>query len=342
MNIIVAILIFGLLVLVHELGHFLAARKNGILVEEFAIGMGPKLVGFKRGDTLYSIRILPFGGFCKMLGEDEAVEDDERAFSNKSVWARIVVVVAGATFNIILAFIFSVILISSRGLITPVLDSITPDSPAAMAGLQVGDKIINVDNHMIVSYQEIGLYINQKKGDDVKIKYRRDGKVNTVVITPELTEDGRYIIGITGKYINKSNILQLLKHGFLEVLFWIKMVFLSLGMLVSGGVSTEDLAGPVRIVAIISEGYQESVKIGFTQLFQTISFYIVILSANLGVVNLLPIPALDGGRLVFLLLEAIRRKPIDREKESYVHFIGFVLLMILMVFMLFNDVRNIF
>ncbi|GMQ60515.1 RIP metalloprotease RseP [Vallitalea sediminicola] len=341
MNIVVAILIFGLLVLVHELGHFLAARKNGILVEEFAIGMGPKLAGIKRGDTLYSIRLLPFGGYCKMLGEDESVEDDPRAFSNKSVGARIVVVVAGAAFNILLAFIFACIIVGNMGDYTTTVDKVTDGSPAFNAGLESGDKILKIDNHNLVAYDEISLYINLKKGEAIDITYKRDEKTYTTNITP-LEQDGRYVIGISPAKMNQGNFFEIIKYGFIKVLFWIKTVFLSLGMLLSGKFTRQDIGGPVRIISMISEGYTESVKYGIKQVFMTISSYIVLLSANLGIMNLLPLPALDGGRLVFLIIEAIRKKPINREKEAYVNFIGFVLLMVLMVFMLFNDFSNVF
>lgn len=341
MNIVIAFLVFGLLILVHELGHFLAARKNGILVEEFAIGMGPKLVGFQRGDTLYSIRLLPFGGFCKMLGEDEEVTDDERAFSNKSVGARIVVVVAGAAFNIILALIFACIFVGMAGSSTTHIGTVSEDTPAYEAGLRIGDKITQVDGHRIISSDEVGLYISLAKGNPVDVTYVRDGVSKNLTITPAKYEDGSFRIGVTFQPINRGNIFEVIKYGFIKVAFWIKTVFLSLGMIFRGEVSRQDVGGPIRIISEISKGYSESVKYGIRNAFLMISRYIVLLSANLGIMNLLPIPALDGGRLVFLLIEAIRRKPISREKEGYVHFVGFVLLMILMVFMVFNDAINI-
>lgn len=340
LKIIVALLIFGFIVLIHELGHFIAAVKNGILVEEFAIGMGPKIFSKKKGETIYSIRILPFGGFCKMLGEDEAV-DNERAFSSKSVWQRMVVVVAGATFNILLAFIFAIIFITSAGTITTTIDEVSPDSPAELAGLQPGDKITKIDDHTIISYKEISFYIVQKQGQAVTVTYERNGIKDQKMIKPEISE-GSYRIGITGVPINKSNFFEIIKYSFLEIIFWIKMVIISLGMLIGGNVTRQDIAGPVGMLAFISEGYAESVKYGFTQVLQTLCFYIILLSSNLGVVNLLPIPALDGGRLIFLFIEAIRGKPLNQEKESFVHFVGFVMLMGLMVFLLFNDISNLF
>ncbi len=339
MNIIVAILIFGLIVLVHEYGHFIVAVKNGILVEEFAIGMGPKLAGIKRGDTLYSIRLLPFGGYCKMLGEDQEV-DDKRSFSSQSVWARIAVVVAGPFFNFILAFVFAFIFTIIAGNQTTVIDSIVPDSPAQQAGLMPEDKIIKVNGHRLVSFKEMKFYISEAKGQVVTIQYSRDGVSNTINIVPMETEDGSWLIGISPKSIDKGNIFQVIKASFLEMVFWIKMVFISLASLIAGNVSAKQLSGPVGIVGFISQGYKESVKNGLLSVIQTISFYIVLLSANLGIVNLLPIPALDGGRLVFLLIEAVRGKPINQKREGFVHFIGFVLLMVLMVFMVFNDARN--
>ena len=341
-SILIAILIFGFIVIIHELGHYFFAKKNGIYVEEFAIGMGPKIISRKKGETVYSIRALPFGGFCKMLGEDEVV-DDQRAFSSKSVWAKIQVVFGGPLFNFLLAFVFAVILILISGAVTTTIDQVVEDSPAQQAGLQAGDRITEINGRSITAYKEIIIYINENKGEAVEVTYKRDGVKDTVKIIPEYsTQDQTYKIGFVPKLINKSNIFQVVKYSILEIIFWIKMVYYSLGMIFSGGVSANDIAGPVGIVNVVSEGYRESIKIGLINVVNTIAFFIVLLSSNLGVMNLLPIPALDGGRLVFLAVEAIRGKPIDQEKEGYIHFVGYVLLMLLMVLILFNDIRKLF
>ncbi|PKM49880.1 MAG: RIP metalloprotease RseP [Firmicutes bacterium HGW-Firmicutes-7] len=342
-SILVAVLMFGVIVLVHEFGHFFFARRNGITVEEFAIGMGPKVVGKKVGDTLFSIRALPFGGFCKLLGEDEVVAD-ENAYSSKSVWAKIQVVIGGPLFNMLLAFVFAVIflLISGR-VITPVVTEVKENSPAEAAGLQIGDKIVEINDKKIIAYSEVQIYINENKGQPIDLTYKRDGLKIEKVITPEFIEEyNTYQIGIVPDTVKMNNPINVIKYAFIEIVFWIKMVFYGLGMLLSGAISANEIAGPVGIVTVVSEGYKSSIQIGLLSVIKTISFFIILLSANLGVMNLLPIPALDGGRLVFLIIEAIRRKPMNEEREGTIHFIGYILLMVLMVVVLFNDVRKLF
>lgn len=342
MDIIVAILIFGLIVLVHEFGHFIFARINKIFVEEFAIGMGPKLVGKKIGETLFSIRALPFGGFCKMLGEDELVEA-ENSYSSKSVWAKIQVVIGGPLFNMILAFIFAVVFLLIAGfVVTNTVESVSKNSPAQMAGLLPGDKIVEINNKKVIAYPEIQIYINERKGEEIELTYRRAGVNNTVRITPQHFEgEGNpYQIGIIPTKLNMDNVFVVAKYALIEIVFWVRMVFYGFALIFTGAISPSEVAGPVGIVSVVSEGYRESIKAGLIYGIKTVSFFIVLLSSNLGVMNLLPIPALDGGRLVFLIIEAIRRKPINEEREGTIHFVGYILLMALMVVILFNDVRK--
>lgn len=343
LDIVVAILIFGFIVLVHEFGHYFFAKRNGILVEEFAIGMGPKILGKKIGETLFSIRALPFGGFCKMLGEDEKVID-EKSYSSKSAWQKIQVVFGGPLFNFLLAFIFAIIyLLISQTVITPVVTEVRENSPAQEAGIQIGDKIVEINNKKIISYPEVQIYINENKGKEINLVYERDGKKNSVFITPEFREEANtYQIGITPSIVKMNSIFKVIKYAFIEIIFWIKMVFYGLRLIFTGSVSAGEVSGPVGIVSVVSEGYRESVKMGLLYIFRTISFFIVLLSANLGVMNLLPIPALDGGRLVFLIIEAIRKKPINENREGAIHFIGYIILMLLMVAVLFNDIRKLF
>lgn len=343
MDIIVAILIFGFIVIIHELGHFIFARRNGIFVEEFALGMGPKIVSRKIGETVWSLRALPFGGFCKMMGEDGAVED-QRSFSVKSVWARIQVVIGGPLFNILLAFVFAVLMVFLRGgAETTQIAFVQEASPAEEAGLEVGDRITNINGHHVIAYREIPIYINQDKGEAVNITLKRGGEMITTVVTPFLDEEtGNYRIGISPDAVTSKNVLRVVQYAGIEVAFWIKMVYYGLGMLITQSVSVNEISGPVGIVGAISTGYKESVEYGFLSVVNTIAFFIVLLSSNLGMMNLLPIPALDGGRLVFLLIEAVRRKPLDQDKEGFIHMIGFVLLMALMVLVLFNDIRKFF
>ena len=343
MSIIIAILIFGLLVFFHELGHFLFARRAGILVEEFAIGMGPQLLKAKKGETIYSIRAIPFGGFCKMLGEDEAVEAGGRSFSEKSVWQRFTVIFGGPLFNFIMAFAFAVLFMALvGGTLTTEIAQVDETLPAYEAGFQVGDVIVGFNNRHVFTADEFKLYLNNERPDRLDVTVRRNGEKVVLNLAPARMEDGSLRIGIAFGVLDFSNPLQVIKQAALEVLFWIRIVFYSLGMMLSGGVSKDDVAGPVGLIGAISSGYTESVQYGFKSVIATLSKYIVLLSANLGVMNLLPIPALDGGRLVFILIEAIRRKPVNPDSEGKIHFIGYVLLMGLMVFILFNDLSKIF
>lgn len=342
MNILVAFLIFGFIVFVHELGHYVMARKNGILVEEFAIGMGPKLYGKKVGETVYSIRVFPIGGFCKMLGEDEN-NDDERAFSSKKPWQKIQAVLGGPVFNFILAFVFGMIFVGLAGSLQPVIKEVVADMPAAQAGLLPGDRIIKVDGHLISNYKEISIYLGQSKGTEMTMLIKRAGEKMTIHVTPVFTQDTQsYRIGMSYEPVNMKNPLNLVKYGFLEMVFWIKVVFLSLGMMIGGQVSKDDVSGPVGLVSFISQGYAESVKYGVKTAVMQICYFIVLLSANLGVMNLLPLPALDGGRLIFLFIEAVRGKPVDQNKEGLVHFAGFVILMGLMLLITYNDIIKLF
>lgn len=343
MNIIIAILIFSIIILFHELGHFLLAKKNGIRVNEFCLGLGPTLVGFTKGETKYSIKLLPFGGACMMEGED-GESNDEGAFNSKSVWARISVVAAGPVFNFILAWIFALIMMICVGYDRPVLLGVMEGFAAEEAGLQAGDEIISMNGYHTHFYREVSQYSLFHPGEDVEIVYERDGERHETTLSPKLDEEsGRYLIGITGSLQReRGNILETFSHSFYEVKYWIYNTVESLRMLVMGKVSMNDLSGPVGIVKVMGDTYDTSQSTGGTlmAILSMVNFSIF-LSANLGIMNLLPIPALDGGRLVFLIIEAIRRKRVDPEKEGMVHFVGLMALMALMVFVMFNDIRNI-
>lgn len=339
MSIIVALLIFGLIVLIHELGHFLFARKAGITVEEFAIGMGPKVVGKEIGGTLWSIRAVPFGGFCKMLGEDDAVEE-EGSYSSKSIWQRFQVIFAGPFFNFILAFVFAAIVLSMIGSVPRTISSVEEGSPAMEAGLLPGDVVVGYNGRAVLAQKELQIYMNHELPAVVELQVKRDGKKMSFEIEPFFDEQGLYRVGIGFERIYFTNPLEVIKQAAVEVVLQVRLVIYSLGQLISGEFAAEDVSGPVGIIGAVSESYEESLEYGFRVVFLNIASLIILLSANLGVMNLLPIPALDGGRLTFILVEAVRGKPMDPEKEGYIHFIGFVLLMGLMVLILFNDIRN--
>lgn len=429
MNIILALIIFSVLVIIHEFGHFLFAKKNGIRVTEFSIGMGPRLVSFEKGETRYSWKLLPFGGSCMMLGEDEDIVSDKNdTFGCKSVWARISVVAAGPIFNFILAWILAVIVIGFVGPDKPVVLSVTQGSAAEQAGLEEGDLITKYNGTKVSLGREISLeqYIHPVSDQEIEITYERDGEKKKTIVKPEkLTkyalgvsytsdgnplkvnvidggalkeagmENGDVITKFDGKeiesgkqfneyvqehpitekevvieyerngetreakvtpvkneyystgfsynvYRDKVNALGVVKYSFVEVKYVIGSTLKSLGMLVQGKVKKDDVAGPVGIVDLIGDAYNETKDEGVLYVFLTLANLTILLSANLGVMNLLPIPALDGGRLVFMLIEVVRGKPIDREKEGIVHLVGMILLMILMVLILFNDVSRLF
>lgn len=340
MGIVIAILIFSIIVIFHEFGHFILAKQHGIVVTEFSIGMGPKLAGFQKGETLYCWRLLPFGGACVMLGEDEAM-DEAGSFNSKSVWARMSVILAGPIFNFVLAFVFALFLISQTGYRDGEIASVEEGSPAMEAGLVPGDVITRVDDTKVRIFSDLTLYFFLNEGQEYEITYVRDGERNTVKVTPFLDENGSYRIGIASEK-KDANFLQLIQYGGYEVGYNINMVVKSLGMLFSGQLTTNDISGPVGMVSMIDEVYDQSSDYGIMSTILTMVNLVIMLSANLGVMNLLPIPALDGGRMLFLIYEAIRGKPINREKEGLVNFIGFALLMVLMVFVLFNDIRRLF
>ena len=342
MRIIVALIVFGIIVIFHEFGHFLLARLNGITVNEFSIGMGPKLFGIRRGETEYTIRALPIGGACMMQGEDTPEEDLPGSFNSKSVWARISVVLAGPFFNFIMAFICGIILIGMSGYMSGEIVSVEPDSPAMTAGLQAGDIIVRADHTAVHSFTDFRLHIMLNQGNPCEITYKRNGETQAAVVTPRLDEDGVYRIGIVGGVIEKPGAAGTVVSAFYEVRTNINLVIKSLEMLIQGQVIRDEVSGPVGIFSTIGDSYDQASKYGLRSVFLTLVDLILLLSSNLGVMNLLPIPALDGGRLIFLFLEAIRGKPISREKEGMVHFAGFVLLMGLMVLIMINDFSKIF
>jgi len=344
LNIVIAIIVFSLLILFHELGHFSLAKLNGIRVNEFCLGLGPTIVSFTKGETKYSLKALPFGGACMMEGEDES-SDDERAFNKKGVWARISVVAAGPVFNFIMAFVFAIVLIGNIGVDKPVLTDVIDGYAAQEAGLTAGDEIVKMGEKDIHFYKEISTYAMFHIGEPVEITYERDGEEYVTMLTPKYDEEsGRYLYGFisSGQRV-KTGFFETIAYSFWELAYNVDLTIQSVKMLFTGTVGVNELSGPVGIVQSMGEVYEESVQTsGYYYAFLNMLNWIIILSANLGVMNLLPIPALDGGRLVFLIIEAIRGKAIDSEKEGFVHMVGIILLFGLMFVVMFNDIRKIF
>lgn len=353
LTIIVFILVFSVVVVAHELGHFLIAKLNGIRVVEFAIGMGPALIKFTKGETKYVLRLLPLGGACMFEGEDgiysekdeagNSPQKQEGAFNEANVWARIATVFAGPFFNIILAFLLSLIVVGFSGSTKPTISSLMEGYPAEQAGLQVGDVITKIDGERIYLQGEVTLISSLNQGESLEVEYLRGEDKQKTLLVPQFSEeDQRYYMGFTiGEHVECSGI-SLLKYSAYEVRYWLKATVKSLLMLVQGKLSSDDLSGPVGIAVTIDETLEVTKPYGLPTVVLTMINFAVLLSVNLGVMNLLPIPALDGGRLLFLLFEVIRGKPIPPEKEGVVHFVGFVALMLLMVFVMYNDIARIF
>lgn len=279
-----------------------------------------------------------------MEGEDEE-SDDERAFSKKSVWARISVVAAGPIFNFVMAFVLSIVLIGFIGVDKPVITDVIEGYAAQEAGLLGGDTIVSMNGKRINFYKEVSVFATFHAGESVEVVYERDGQQYTTTLVPKYDEEtGRYLYGfISSGGRERTGFFETIYYSFCELGYYIDVTIQSVGMLFTGGVSVNDLSGPVGIVQNMGQVYEESVQSdGYFYAFLNMLNWTIMLSANLGVMNLLPIPALDGGRLVFLAIEAIRGKPIDPNKEGMIHMIGIILLFILMFFVMGNDILKIF
>lgn len=342
MRIIIALVIFSIIILFHELGHFLLAKYNGVKVNEFCLGLGPTVVGVTKGETKYSLKLLPFGGACMMEGEDEE-STDKRSFGCKSVPRRMSIVAAGPIFNFIMAYALSLVIVASVGIDRSVITGVIDGFPAQEAGMQAGDEIVKLGNKTIHLYREVSLYTYLHPGETVEVTYKRDGEKHTATLLPKYDEEnGSYLMGFYGSSARaKGNVFETLQYSVYEVRYWINTTVEGLGMLIRGRVGLNEMAGPVGIVKSIGDTYTEAKSDGAYMVFLNMINICILLSANLGVMNLLPIPALDGGRLVFLVIEAVRRKRFDPNKEGMVNFVFFVALMALMVVILFNDIRKI-
>jgi len=335
-----AILIFAVLIFVHELGHFIAAKASGVRVIEFALGMGPKIVSKKWGETVYSIRLFPIGGFCSMEGEDEKV-DSKRSFSNQKPWKRLIILVAGAVMNILLGFVLLVGLTStSESFVEPKIEQVTQNGAAESSDLIKGDRIVRANGRSINIMEDFNWEISNNKNPDGRLNLveENSGKKREVSVVPK-DADGKKTYGITLTTTDNS-FFETIKASYYRTIFYSRVVIDSLIDLVTGKASFSQVSGPVGIVHEIGNAVETAQKTGLDGIKTLISLTIL-LTINLGVFNLLPLPALDGGRILFVLLEMIRRKPIPVEKEAIVHFIGIVLLLGLSVIIAFKDIFTI-
>ncbi|MGI5891340.1 MAG: RIP metalloprotease RseP [Bacillota bacterium] len=331
MGILIAIFIFVILIVSHELGHYLLAKANGIYVYEFSLGLGPKVFGFKRKETEYTLRALPIGGACMMMGEDED-SADPRAFNRKKVWQRMLVVAGGPLMNFVAAIIIFIIVFMMMGMPSSsnIVGSTVPGQAAQVAGMKENDAIVEINGQKTETWNDIVTVIQeQPPGEVLNVVVLRDGQHLPLKIKPYHDEaSDRWMVGIS-PLMETRGLGESIALGFRQSYELTKLLLLTLIKMVSGQMPL-DVAGPVGVVTIVGQ----AASTGWQNLLILTGF----LSINLGVINLLPIPALDGSRLVFLAVEGIRRKPIKREREGMIHFIGFALLIGLMVIITYRDV----
>lgn len=328
-----AAIVLGLLVIVHELGHFTVAKAVGIKVQEFSVGMGPKIFQVKKGETDYSLRGVPIGGYVKMEGEDES-SDDERSFSNKPILSRIAVLVAGSFMNFLLAIIVLTGIFYTVGVVTTDIAGVGEESPAFEAGIEAGDKIIAIDGEMARTPSAVQNYINLSEDNEVLVTIERgEETLEKTVGTMEDEELSRRVIGV--QFDVEQSLGGAVAGSFRETRTIAVEIFNFFGRIFTGEANvSEEVAGPVGIVSLVGD----ATRAGFINVALLTAF----ISINLGIMNLLPIPALDGSRILFLLLEAVRGKPIDPEKEGMVHLVGFGLLIFLMLLVTYQDILRLF
>lgn len=323
------ILIFGLIIFIHEFGHFITAKLCGVTVHEFAIGMGPKLLGKKFGDTLYSLRLVPMGGYVKMEGEDED-SDSEGAFSKKKPWQRFVILFAGAFMNLLLGLsllvLFNTVDPQMSVIPTMQVESTMAGMGAETAGILPGDKLLKVDGSRVYTHLDLNMALYEKETVSVTVS-RHGEKLDFLV---PLTE-GK--IGVLRKTEAKT-VWNVISYSYFEAFSIVKMTYQSFFGMFTGSVSVDQMSGPVGIVTEIGTAVQQG--------FLDVLFLAILISLNLGVVNLLPLPALDGGRIVFVLWEMITRKKVKPEHEGVIHFIGFVILILFMLYITKNDIVKLF
>ncbi len=332
LTVIISLLLFGLLIGVHEFGHLIAAKFNKINVIEFSIGMGPKIFSFEKGGTLYSLRLFPIGGFCNMEGENEEI-DTKGSFSTKSPLRKISVLASGALMNLLLGFIALLIITVPLSEVTSTyIDQVNTSAPAYHQGLESGDKIIRLNNKVVRTFNDISYFMSENNGEAVDVSVLRNGKELTFNVKP-FSNEGKYYIGITAKVI-KNNLWQSIKLSFYNEIFISKLIIKSLWQLITGGISLSEASGPVGVVKEIGAAAQSG--------FSNVMYILAIITINLGLFNLLPIPALDGGRILFAFIELVIRRKISLKIEATIHTLGLVLLMLVMVFVTFNDVLKLF
>ena len=350
--ILLVVLLFGVLIAIHEFGHFFTAKLLGVKVNEFAIGMGPALWSKQKGETLYALRAFPVGGYCAMEGEDEDT-GDPRAFARQAGWKKVIILCAGSFMNFVLGLIIMVML--SLGVMemrVPVITSFMDGfALEGESGLMVGDRIVSVDGHSVWLYSDALTYLDRNDGNGMDLVVERGGKrveLKDFALTRsiETVENGKSVkkFGLVFEQMEELSLLGRLKLGFLQSVDFVRIVWMSLGDLVTGRVPVSELSGVVGVVDVVSEAgaTSDTVVQGIVSVFS----FMALIAVNLAVMNMLPIPALDGGRIFFVLLNGLLylvvRRRIPEKYEGYVHAGAFVVLLALMAVVALHDVWNIF
>lgn len=334
-----ALVLLGVLITAHELGHFLAARWCGIEVKEFAIGMGPKIWSRKgKKGTQFSLRALPLGGFCMYYGEDTEL-DDPRAYNKQKVWKRALSIIAGPAMNFLLAFVVAVLFYLFIGVTQPVpiIGQVSENAPAQVGGMLAGDEIVSINGTAIANVEMSSKLVQQSAGAPLAFLVRRDGQELPLTVTPEyIAQENTYRIGIVYEVVSvPSGFGEAIQYSATMCVQSVRMMYDALVGMIFRGEGTEDVSGFIGTINII----QQETRTGGLQSYLLLA---VVISINLGVMNLLPIPGLDGSRLIFCAFEAIFRRPVNRNVEGMIHFVGLVALMGLMLLFTYKDIMALF
>lgn len=330
-TILITILIFAVIIFIHECGHFAAAKLCKVRVNEFALGMGPTLFHFGKGETRYALRLFPIGGFVSMEGEDGG-SGDPRAFCNQKVWKRILIVCAGAFMNLVLGFIVVLLMtIPSDRLPSMTVAQFYENASTEAAGLQAGDEILRVNGRSIWVDSDLIYTLSTDEDGVVDMVVRRDGEKVELSDVAFTTQDGTIVIDFTVQGV-PANLPNVLSYSFRKTASIGRLVWIAVGQLITGQSSINELTGPIGTAQAIGQAASAGLS--------TVMYLFAFITINVGIFNILPVPALDGGRLIFLLFELITRRRIKPEHEAYVHFAGFVLLILLIIFVSYHDIVN--
>ena len=345
MTIIIFILVLGTIVFIHEFGHFLFAKLMGVYVYEFSLGMGPKLFGKKGKETEYCLRLFPIGGFCSMAGEEVDEEQikvpEERRLQAKKPWQRFLIMFFGPGFNFIFAILllFFVALFAGSSSYEPIISSVEKNYPAYEVGLEKGDEILEINNKKVKILDDVSIYLtiaDKTKNTTIKVE-KENGKIVTYKLKPKKVkenEETSYKYGIGLKSEKKYGLVNSMKYTFVKTESLFKQMFITVKSLFTGGVKVDQLSGPVGIYSIVGEQSKEGLA--------SVLYLMAFLSINVGFLNLLPLPAFDGGHILFIIIEKIKGSPVSQKTENMVHTIGLFLLMLLMIYITFNDILRLF